>query len=62
MMKLIGGGRRESTKILGVLNLHWQGFEKKNFTEIEAHTGMAEQLVRDLAIEEDLREEIKDAL
>ena len=28
-MQLVGGGGRESTKILGMLNLPWQGFEKK---------------------------------
>ena len=51
-----GGG---STKLLGVLNLPWKGFEKKNFTKIEAHAGMDEQLVSYLAIEEALQEEIK---
>ena len=45
-----------------MLNLPWQGFEKKTFTEIEAHAGMAERLVRDLAIEEALQEEIKGKL
>ena len=45
-----------------MLNLPWQGFEKKTFTKIEAHAGMAERLVRDLAIEEALQEEIKDTL
>ena len=58
-MQIIGGRGRESTKLLGVLNLPWQGFEKKTFTKIEAHAGMAEQLVRDLAVEEALQEEIK---
>ena len=61
-MQLIRGGGRESTKLLGMLNLPWQGFEKKTFSKIEAHAGMAEQLVRDLAIEEALQEEIKDTL
>ena len=42
-----------------MLNLPWQGFEKKTFTIIEAHAGMAKLLGRDLAIEEALREEIK---
>ena len=50
-MQLIRGGERESTKILGMLNLPWKGFEKKTFTKTEAHAGMAKQLVRDLAIE-----------
>ena len=38
------------------------GIREKNFTKIEAHTGMAERLVRDLAIEEALQEEIKHTL
>ena len=37
-------------------------FEKKTFTKVEAHAGMAERLVRDLAIEEALQDEIKDTL
>ena len=41
-----------------MLNLPWQGFERKTFTEIEAHAGMAERLVIYLAIEEALQEEI----
>ena len=45
-----------------MLNLPWQVFEKKTCTKIEAHAGMAERLVRDLAIEEDLQEKIKDTL
>ena len=49
-------------KLLGILNLPWKGFEKKNFTKMEAHAGMAERLVRDLAIEEALQEEIKQTL
>ena len=61
-MQLIGGGGRESTKLLGMLNLPWQGFEIFFFTKIEANEGMAERLVRDLAIEEALQEEIKDTL
>ena len=61
-MQLIGGGGRESTKLFGVLNIPWQGFEKKNLTKIEAYAGMSEPLVRGLAIEEALQEEIKDTL
>ena len=45
-----------------MLNLPWQGFERKTFTKIEAYAGMYQQLVRDLAIEEALQEEIKDTL
>ena len=45
---MIGGGGRESTKLLGMLNLPWKGF-KKNFPNIESETSMAERLVRNLA-------------
>ena len=47
---------------MGTLNLPWKGFEKKNLTKIEARAGMDERLVRDLAIEEALQEEIKHTL
>ena len=56
----MGDGR--STKLLGVLNPPWQVFEKKKFTKNEVHAGMAKRLVRDLAIEGALQEEIKDTL
>ena len=45
-----------------MLNLPWKVFEKKNVTKIGAYAGMSEPLVRDLAIEEALQEEIKDIL
>ena len=45
-----------------MLNLPWQGFGGEYFSKIEANAGMAERLVRDLAIEEALQEEIKDTL
>ena len=61
-MQLIGGGGRESTKLWGLLNLPWKGFDKKTFTKIEAHAGMSKRLVRDLAIEEALQEEMKHTL
>ena len=61
-MQLIRGGGRESTKLLGMFNLPCQGFEKKTFTKIEAQAGIAKRLVRDLAIEEALQEEIKNTL
>ena len=61
-VQFIGGGGRESTNLLGMLNLPWQGFERETFTKIEAYAGIAEQLVRDLAIEEALQDEIKDTL
>ena len=57
-MQLIGGGGGESTKLLGMMNLPWQGI-KKTFTKIEAYAGMAERLARDLAIGETLQNEIK---
>ena len=46
------GGR--STKLLVILNLPWQGFEK-NILNIEAHAGMVDWLVRYLAIEDALQ-------
>ena len=49
-------------KLLGVLNLPRKGFDKKTLTKIEAHAGMAKRLVRYLAIEETLQEEIKHTL
>ena len=61
-MQLFGGGGRESTNLLMMLNLRCQGYGKKPFTKIEAHAGMAERLVRYLAIEQFLQEEIKDTL
>ena len=51
------GGGRGSTKLLGILNIPWQGFNF--FTKIEAYAGMEERLLRDLAIEDDLQDEIK---
>ena len=54
-----GVGGVESTKLLGMLNLLWQGFGVKIFTKIEAYAGMAERQVRYLAIEEALQDEIK---
>ena len=61
-MQIIGVGGRESTNLLRVLNLPWKGFKKKTYTKIEAHAGMAERLVRDLAIEEALQEDINHTL
>ena len=51
-------GEGGSTKLLGTLNLPWQGFGKK-ITKIEAYTGIVERLVRDLEIEEALQDERK---
>ena len=45
-----------------MLNITWQGFKEKTFTKIEAYAGMAEHLVRYLAVEEDLQDEIKETL
>ena len=61
-MQLIGGAGRESAKLLGMLNLPWKRFEIKTLTKIVAHAGMAERLVRNLAIEEALQEEIRHTL
>ena len=38
------------------------GIWEKTFTKIEAYAGISEPLVRDLEIEEALKEEIKDTL
>ena len=51
-----------STNLLGMLIPPWQGFEKKTFTKIEVHAGMAKQMVIDMAIEEGPQEEIKERL
>ena len=61
-MQLIGVGGEGSKKLLLVLNPPWQGFEEKTFTKIEVHAGMDKRMVRDLAIEEALQEEIKETL
>ena len=44
-----------------MLNIHWQELNTI-LTRIEAHTGMAERLVRDLLIEEALQIKIKDTI
>ena len=49
-MQIIGGGGKESTKLSGMLNPPWKGFEKKTFTKIEARARMDKRLVRDLEI------------
>ena len=58
-MQLIGVGGEVINKALGGVESTLEGFEKKTFTKIEAHAGMAKRLVRDLAIKEALQEEIK---
>ena len=41
-MQLIGGGAGEGfTKVLGMLDITWQGFKEKTFTKIEAYAGIA---------------------
>ena len=45
-----------------MLNPTWQEFEKKTFTKIGIHAGMAKRMVRDLGIEEALQEEIKETI
>ena len=49
-------------KALGGAESTLAGIWEKSFSKIEAHSGMAERLVRDLEIEEALQEEIKDKL
>ena len=49
-------------KALGDVEYTLEGIREKSLTKIEAHAGMAERLVRDLTIEEALRDEIKDTL
>ena len=49
-------------KALGDAESTFSGIREKTSTNIEANSGMAERLVRDLAIEEALQEEIKDTL
>ena len=46
-------------KSLGDAESNLAGIREKTFTKIEANTGMAELLLRNLAIEEALQEEIK---
>ena len=55
------GGGREYTKVLGMLNIPRQGFEFF-FTKVGKHAAMAEQLVRDLDIEEALEIKINATL
>ena len=45
-----------------VFNPPWKGFEKKTFTQIKVTAGMTKPMVRDLAIEKDPHEDIKDTL
>ena len=54
-------GEDKINKSLGNAESTLAGVQNK-FTNIEAYAGMAERLVRYLAIEEDLQEEIKDTL
>ena len=49
-------------KALGDAESTLAGIREKTFTQIEANAGMAEPLVRDLAITEALQEEKKDTL
>ena len=51
-----------SNEALGDVEYILEGIREKNFKKIEAHAGMAERLVRDLAVEEALQEEIKHTL
>ena len=59
-MQLIGGGGRESTNLLRMINLPWQGFDRKPFTKIEALAGMAQRQVIYLTIKQVFQKEIKE--
>ena len=61
-MQLIRIGGRKINKALGDVESTLAGICEKKITKIEVHAGMAKRLVRDLAIEEAFREEIKDTL
>ena len=54
-----GGGVNKS---LGNSESTLAGIREKTFTKIEAYAGMVERMVRDLAIEEALQNEIKHTL
>ena len=60
-MHIIGVGEGVN-KALGNAEYTLAGIRKNKLTKIEAYAGMAERLVRDLAIEEALQDEIKDTL
>ena len=45
-----------------MLNPTWKGFKKKALTKTKVTAGMTKPMVRDLAIEEALQEEIKNTL
>ena len=53
-MQLIGDGGERINKSIGGVESTLEGIREK-FTIIEGHAGMAERLVRDLAIKEALR-------
>ena len=57
-MQLICGGKIESTKLLGMLNIPCKGL-KKTPTKFEAHAGIEERLMRELEIEEALQIKVK---
>ena len=58
-MHLLGGGGVEAMKLLGMVDLAWQGWEKRTFKLMEEKVGVAERSVCDLAVEEALQLEIK---
>ena len=61
-MQLIGRGGSESVKLLGLMDLPYQGWEKKRFRKVEEELGFMERLVCENSIEEVLKREIKDTL
>ena len=58
-MQLIGGVGDRNHNALGHAKSTLAGIQDKNFTKIEAHAGMAERTVIDLAIVENIQIKIK---
>ena len=61
-MQIIGGGGERINKALLDVESTLAGIWEKTFTKIESYAGMFELLVRYVAMEEALQEEIKDTL
>ena len=61
-MQLIGGVGDRNHNALGHAKSTLAGIQDKNFTKIEAHAGMAERTVIDLAIEGAIQIKLKATL
>ena len=61
-MHILGCGNVDAGKILGMMDLPWQGWAKNTFRRVEKHAGLAERVMCDLAIESALQDEIKATL